>query len=387
MKKFNICSLQIISFIPLVFLLFGSSVFLSCTEDNSLEYDYRGQIEKDIVYYCEDILYMSEREKQNFLSSREAELFKKKYEEEGYRYDERDVQAFCEDKIRKTNSYRSSSSRRSSSRRSSRSRSGRSSGSSYNAVSGNIQSSAFRRVDNGGFTMGSPSTEQNRRFNENQVSVTITTSFEMMETEVTQKQWFSVMNNNPSHHKNSGDCNDHQVISGVKMCPNHPVENVSWDDVQDFIVALNNSLELTGCDGTPDSDSGCYRLPTEAEWEFAVRAGTTTAYFFGDSSSNLGSYAWYNENSGAKTHKVRQKSANPDGLYDVYGNVWEWVQDKRSNDLPGGTDPLVTTGIGRVIRGGSVRDGVVWQLRSAHRADGGQGTPYVDVGFRLVKNL
>ena len=97
-----------------------------------------------------------------------------------------------------------------------------------------------------------------------------------------------------------------------------PVERVSWDDVQEFIRKLNKK------EGTDK-----YRLPSEAEWEYACRAGATTRYSFGDSESKLGDYAWYHENSGDKTHPVGKKKPNPYGLYDMHGNVWERVQDER----------------------------------------------------------
>ena len=213
-----------------------------------------------------------------------------------------------------------------------------------------IFSVVFQRIEAiKSFTMGSPTGESERlggwkQDDEGQVEVEIKKPFEMMEKELTQKQWFLVKKENPSHFKEPEHCADHEVVEGVKMCPNNPVEDVSWDDVQDYIRELNASLGLTGCNGTPSSSSGCYRLPTEAEWEWAVRAGTSTAYFFGDESTNLGDYAWYGVNSGGRTHKVGTREANPNGLYDVYGNVWEWVQDAYQSSLPGGKDPLVTSG-------------------------------------------
>ena len=147
--------------------------------------------------------------------------------------------------------------------------------------------------------------------------------FEIMTTEVTQSMWVKVMGENPSHFKSPEHCDDHQQ----DMCPNNPVEQVSWDDVQRFIGKLNEALELPHCDGTPSNSRGCYRLPTEEEWEYATRAGTTTVYSFGDNSSDLGYYAWYRDNASNQTHKVGLKRPNPYGLYDVHGNVWEWVDE------------------------------------------------------------
>ena len=265
--------------------------------------------------------------------------------------------------------------------------------------SGSIPDFVFRRIKAGEFQMGSPQTERNRRSDEagrdeNPVKVWISKSFDMMETEVTQIQWFQVMGKNPSYFKRPGDCVNYDRVR--KMCPDHPVEQVSWDMVQVFIKELNALSGLRDCKGSPKDPSGCYRLPTEAEWEYAVRAGKKTAYFFGNEESpkmsrgrkmiGLRDYAWYIENSGRKTHKVKTRGANPWGLYDVYGNVWEWVQDAYVDRLPGGRDPLVTAGSGRVFRGGSWYD-IAWYLRSAlrHRTFPGHGNH--DSGFRLVRTL
>ena len=158
-----------------------------------------------------------------------------------------------------------------------------------------------------------------------QVKVEITKPFEIMTTEVTQRQWFIVMKRNPSYFKRPEDCINYDRVN--KLCPDHPVENVSWKLVQGYIKRLNDNLGLINCDGTPRSARGCYRLPTEAEWEWAARAKSKTAYFFGDNSSVLGSYAWYRDNSGGRTHKVGTRDANLYNLYDIYGNVWEWVYD------------------------------------------------------------
>ena len=405
-----------IRFSPLVFL-FISSLLISCPGDNSPESDSRRQNEKNIVSYCEDILYMSEKDKQNFLSSKEGELFKKKYEEEGYIYDERDAQGFCEDI---TNSYRSSSSRRSSSRRSSRGSSRRSSSSSsrsstktsrevtqqfpevQKAVQPTVQRTArsrgsrwvhwiyfvpFVRIKAGKFIMR-PDVEEKYR---GKVPVEITKPFEIMETELTQKQWLSFIVQNPSYFSKPEHCNDHEVTDrGWGMCPNYPVEQVSRKNVQDFIRFLNDSLGLTGCNGKPSSASGCYRLPTEAEWEYVSRAGTQTRYFFGDDPSTLGNYAWYQKNSGFRPHKVRQKSANPWGLYDIYGNVYEWVVAGCRNwqcPLPGGKDPVVgfDYGLGGIIRGGSYQYDERFQTSSNRGVIGPYGAKFI--GFRLVRNV
>ena len=149
---------------------------------------------------------------------------------------------------------------------------------------------------------------------------------------VTQAQWKALMGNNPSHFQ--GDGND-----------NCPVEQVSWDDTQQYIAKLN---ALTGQK---------YRLPSEAEWEYACRAGSTGEWCFGDDESQLTHYAWYQDNSDGKTHPVGQKRPNAFGLYDVHGNVWEWVQDCWNENYHGaptdGSAWLTGDCRQRVVRGGS----------------------------------
>ena len=247
---------------------------------------------------------------------------------------------------------------------------------------------SFRRIPKGEFEMGSPRGERGREGDEAQKPVKISKAFEIMDTEVTQKQWFQVTGRNPSRFKRSGDCDNWDRVK--KMCPDNPVERVTWDEVQGFIKTLNDSMGLRGCKGSPKDPSGCYRLPTEAEWEWAVRAETKTAYFFGNDRSKLGRYAIYRKNSGGRTHKVKgDRLPNKWGLYDVYGNVWEWVQDAYRRELPGGRDPLVTSGSPRVVRGGSWSSNAVL-LRSANRygvAASYDGDGYSNIGFRLVRTL
>ena len=177
----------------------------------------------------------------------------------------------------------------------------------------------------GEFDMGSTSDEAYS--NEQPVTrVRISSGFYLGKHEVTQGQWEAVMLENPSYFDQCG--------------PNCPVEDVSWNDVQEFINRLNQR------EGTAK-----YRLPTEAEWEYAARAGTTEDRY----DSDLSAIAWYRENSGAGPHPVGQKLANEFGLHDMLGNVWERVQDRYSS-YPGGrvTDPTgASTGSSRVLRGGS----------------------------------
>ncbi len=240
----------------------------------------------------------------------------------------------------------------------------------------NVMDMKFASIPAGEFTMGSPENEKHRDMNEEQVKVKLTQGFEMQMTEVTQLQWFGVMGTNPSRFKNEGDCKgEHRVIEGISLCPNHPVERVSWYEVQDFIAKYNQQT----------NDGYIYRLPTEAEWEYATRAGTTTAYFFGNDFSKLSNYGWFWGNSEDKrTHPVGRKGVNPWGPYDMYGNVWEWVQDHYKGELPGGNNPLQSDGRSRVVRGGSWCDGAFY-LRSAVRSYDDPGGKNYDVGFRLVR--
>jgi len=216
----------------------------------------------------------------------------------------------------------------------------------------------FVRIPSGDFMMGSPDGEDGRLDNESPVhKVTIKNSFYLGKYPVTQKQWEKVMGSNSSSFK--GD--------------DLPVESVSWMDVQEFIKKLN---EMEGTDE--------YRLPSEAEWEYACRAGTTTRYSFGVDESKLGDYAWYDKNSDSKTHPVGQKKPNSWDLYDMHGNVWEWVQDSYHSNYNGawedGDSPY------RVIRGGCWGDDA-GNCRSANLNGDDSGSRSSSVGFRLLRKL
>jgi formylglycine-generating enzyme required for sulfatase activity len=228
----------------------------------------------------------------------------------------------------------------------------------------------FVLIPAGEFDMGSPSDEEGRWSGEGPVHhVTIEDPFYMGKSEVTQAQWRAVMGDNPSFFSGDDDL---------------PVETVSWDDVQSFITKLNDK------EGTNK-----YRLPSEAEWEYACRAGTTTRYSFGDSESELGDYAWYYDNSGGQTHPVGQKKANSWGLYDMHGNVYEWVQDCWHSDYNGApTDgsawvvacELGYYGVSRVFRGG------YWHFsarscRSACRRHVDPRDRDFILGFRLLQEV
>jgi formylglycine-generating enzyme required for sulfatase activity len=189
--------------------------------------------------------------------------------------------------------------------------------------------------------------------------VTISQPFYLGRYPVTQTQWTAIMQTNPS---------------GCQGEP-HPVENVSWEDIQQFIHRLNAKEG-----GRP------YRLPTEAEWEYAARAGSTTAYGFGHEARQLHEYAWYKANSGGKTHPVGQLKPNAWGLYDMQGNVWEWVQDWYGLYAAGAIlDPQgPQSGSARVRRGGSWSTGVE-SCRIAKRDGIAPGRLLTSLGFRLLR--
>lgn len=207
----------------------------------------------------------------------------------------------------------------------------------------------------GSFTMG-----DDDRIDAKPHKVTITKPFYLGKCEVTQEQWEAVMGGNPSGFEG----------------PKDPVERISWIDCQQFLVKLNTK---SGGEGSK------FVLPTEAQWEYACRAGSTGKCCFGDDENEVGEYAWYIENEGKKTHPVGEKQPNAWGLYDMYGNVWEWCQDwygdyeAEAVDDPSGP----TEGSNRVYRGGS------WissssDCRSAYRYE---GRPYYRddvVGFRVA---
>jgi formylglycine-generating enzyme required for sulfatase activity len=215
----------------------------------------------------------------------------------------------------------------------------------------------FALIPAGEFQMGSISGYDNERPVH---TVRISKPFYLGHHEVTQGQWEAVMGNNPSRFK--GDAN-------------RPVETVSWEEVQKFIEKLNAKEGGTK-----------YRLPTEAEWEYTARAGSTTAYSFGDDSGQLSKYAWFGANAGNTTHPVGQLQPNAWGLYDMYGNVWEWVQDwYGAYAAEPVTDPQgPASGSGRVIRGGSWRDDAGY-CRSAYRGSDAPGYRYDHLGFRLLR--
>lgn len=216
----------------------------------------------------------------------------------------------------------------------------------------------FVLIPSGEFMMGSMEVAAGKPIHK----VTIKNSFYMGIYPVTQKQWTVVMNNNPSHFKGN----------------DLPVEHVSWNDAQEFIKKLNEN-----------ESTDKYRLPSEAEWEYACRSGTQTKYYFGNDESELRNYAWYYRNSGDRTHPVAQKMPNPWGLYDMHGNILEWVQDSdRSNYVGAPSDGSAWEdgdGSARVVRGGNYRSGdFVCQSAYAELAAAEYG---FSTGFRVLREM
>ena len=192
----------------------------------------------------------------------------------------------------------------------------------------------------------------------------ITKPYWLGATDVTQEEYQRVMGSNPS--KFPGD-------------PKRPVEQVSWDDAVEFCRRLS---ELPG----EKAAKRRYGLPTEAQWEYACRAGTTTRWYSGDDEAGLVAVAWFNTNAGGQTHPVGQKPANAWGLYDMHGNVWEWCQDWYDKDYYANSpmdDPSGPLGGSvRVVRGGSWY-GPAKGCRSACRHGIGSGERHHCVGLRV----
>ena len=259
---------------------------------------------------------------------------------------------------------------------------------------GNGVTMEFVRIPAGTFMMGSPTSEEGRYNDESQVRVTISRPFHLGKYEVTQAQWRAVMGTDPSKFKGD-DC---------------PVECVSWDDANAFCAKLTERERDAG--RLPQNMK--YTLPTEAQWEYACRAGTTTRFSFGNSASDLCRYGNFYDKSGDRKYDADYRKKNnwklpPDtawddgyvetapvgryrpnawGLYDMHGNVWEWCADYYNPELTAGTDPCRTTpgsgeyGSRRVGRGGGW-SGPGRDCRSAIRGCSSPGIRNGDLGFRV----
>ena len=259
----------------------------------------------------------------------------------------------------------------------------------------------MNRINAGSFHMGDPS-GGDMSSAQPQQSVTLTKEFYMGIHQVTQEQWTAVMtgsdNNLDPSEFTSG-------AAGGEVQVKRPVENITWFDAIEFCnrlsdraglesvytitgITRNTDGQITAATVTAEWSKNGFRLPTEAEWEYACRAGTTTEWSFGNTDATLGNYAWYDDNSDDKTHQVGKKTANSWGLFDMHGNVWEWCWDLYSaydNPPVSKTDPRgPASGIGRVMRGASWNDPAE-DTRSAHRHNIGPVFCNYDLGFRVVR--
>jgi formylglycine-generating enzyme required for sulfatase activity len=229
----------------------------------------------------------------------------------------------------------------------------------------------------GRFQMGSPNDESGRRDNEGPAhDVEITHGFHLGVTPVTQEEYLEVVGDNPSYFRRDG---------------RRPVEKVSWFDAVKFCNRLSEREQLSPyyqIKGQQVAIVGGvgYRLPTEAEWEYACRAGKPTPWCFGADKERLGEYAWYGDNSNSQTHPVATKRPNDWGLYDMHGNVWEWCQDWYGTYS---VDPQIDptgppSGSGRVLRGGSWVNNLLF-CRSAIRNDFRPDDRFNNYGFRAAR--
>ena len=264
-----------------------------------------------------------------------------------------------------------------------------------------VKPGAWVTVKKGSFQMGSPSTESCREASgtgrETQHEVFLTRDLEVLSTEVTQGQFQALMGYSPAFFSLCGkDC---------------PVERATWHDAAAYCNALSaqkGKSKCYNCTGTKESitcsqptayagaklyDCPGYRLPTEAEWEYVYRAGTTSAFYNGSivscvgSDSNADKIGWYNMNASVKTHPVGKKAPNAHGIYDMAGNVYEWVNDWYQYDLGSATkkDPSgPATGTTRVVRGGGLGS-YARSLRAANRWDITPSSRFPNIGFRCVR--
>jgi len=222
------------------------------------------------------------------------------------------------------------------------------------------------------FVMGSPTNEFNRSIEDGpQTTVILTRGFWIGKFEVTEREYLAITGVNPSFFPTNLDS---------------PVSSVSWIDATNYCAKLTQQELAAG----RISAGTAYRLPTEAEWEYAARAGTSTRFSYGDDpdASSLTNHAWYAPNASLSVHPVGLKLPNPWGLYDTEGNVWEWCSDWYSDNLPGGiqVDPQgpASNAIGNKVMRGGAYDYFDSDCRSARRYYHGQVLTDTDLGFRVV---
>ncbi len=229
------------------------------------------------------------------------------------------------------------------------------------------------QIPEGSFLMGS----ENGTSDEKPLRTVTLSGFEIGTTEITQAQYESIMGDNPSN---------------FKLDDSRPVERVNWTDAITFCNKLSEALELEPCynlsTGACDYTKNGFRLPTEAEWEYACRAESGLAYSLGDDENALDRAGWYQRNSQDSTHPVGRKTQNNWGLYDMHGNVWEWCNDWYARDAYNSgekNDPTGTaSGSDKVVRGGSWIDSP-GDCRSAKRRNFDPEDDYSDIGFRVVR--
>ncbi len=237
----------------------------------------------------------------------------------------------------------------------------------------------FILVEGGEFIMGSPSEEEGRFDNELQHKVRLNT-FEIQETVVTQEMWEQVTGKNPYENKEYGSM---------------PITNVSWFDAVEFCNKVSELAGLQACYSKNENGNilcnwfaDGYRLPTEAEWEYAAKGGNISKGYRFSGEDNLDEVGWYYDNSGGIIHRVKGKEPNELGIYDMSGNVWEWCWDWYGSSYYSGgetTDPKgPTTGSRRVLRGGSWSSDAHY-CHSAYRNYSYPSYSYTFVGFRVVR--
>ena len=232
-----------------------------------------------------------------------------------------------------------------------------------NVVEKNSLGMEFMLIPPGKFTMGSPPDEKDRGKHEDQVEVTLISPFWLGRTEVTQSQWLNVMGQEPW-----------QTKQGVKEGPDYAASFINLRGAQEFIKRLSKLDGVT------------YRLPTDAEWEWSCRAGTSSRWSFGDNETDIGRYGWVasrNSKDDTEVHEVGKKLANPFGLSDMHGNVWELCDNLI---LPGGTNPNLKKHELFVFRGGSHR-GIPSKSRSANRAFDNTYFPNEFLGLRIARTI